>query len=449
MNFAPEGGADAPVLDVSDRPLKVALLGCGVVGTQVARLLTQSQDDLRNRIGRPIELLGIGVRDVHKVRDSIPQELFTDDSGALVSRGDVDIVIEVMGGIEPARTLLLSAIEHRASVITANKALLAQDGEALAAAADIAGVDLYFEAAVAGAIPIVRPLRESLVGDEILRVMGIVNGTTNFILDKMTSEGGEFADAVAEAQALGYAETDPTADVEGYDAAAKASILASLAFHSRVRGADVYREGITSVTAKDIADARDLGCVVKLLAIADTTDQGELSVRVHPALVPERHPLAGVSGAYNAVFVESREAGRLMFLGPGAGGAPTASAVLGDLVTAARNRVRGVAGPSQNLYAGRSVAPMGDTRTGYYVRLLVRDEPGVLAAVATTFAEHNVSVRSVQQSPAYSDGDGLQAADLGMLTHRAKESDLQACLTELQQRAFVVGPIRMLRAEGV
>ncbi|HNV09930.1 MAG TPA: homoserine dehydrogenase [Propionibacteriaceae bacterium] len=431
-------------------PLKVAMLGCGVVGSQVARLITQSGADLEARIGRPIELVGIAVRDSARVRQGLEPGLFTEDAAALLDRDDLDVVIEVIGGIEPARTLILQAIRRGASVVTANKALLAQDGETLFAAAERAGVDLYFEAAVAGAIPIIRPLRESLVGDEITTVMGIVNGTTNYILDKMHTERMSFADALAQAQALGFAEADPTADVEGYDAAAKASILASLAFHSRVRGADVFREGITSVTSEDISAAIGMGFVVKLLAIAQATASGDVSVRVHPALVPSDHPLASVSGAYNAIFVESREAGRLMFLGPGAGGSPTASAVMGDLVTVARNRVRGVSGPGQSVYAGRGVESMGNTMTRYYLRFTVVDEPGVLAAAATVFAEHNVSVQTVVQSAIDGSraGGGL-AASLGMMTHIAREADLQACVSDLEGRPFVHGAVHVLRVEGL
>lgn len=429
-------------------PLRVGLLGCGVVGSQVARLLTASGDDLRARVGRPIELVGIGVRDLTKPRPSLDPALFTDDPASLVSRGDLDVVIEVMGGIEPARSLLLSAIEHGASVVTANKVLLAEDGLTVFTAAERAGVDVYFEAAVAGAIPIVRPLRESLVGDEILAVMGIVNGTTNYILDKMCTEGAEFGDALAEAQRLGFAEADPTADVEGYDAAAKAAILATLAFHTDVRGADVYCEGITAVTAGDIAVARDLGCVVKLLAVAELVD-GKVSARVHPALVPERHPLAAVPGAYNAIFVQSREAGQLMFLGPGAGGAPTASAVMGDLVTVARNRVRGVAGPGQSLYAARPVMSMGETAAAYLLRLRVSDAPGVLAAIAGILADKGVSVRTVQQvEDSGEDPDEAPTAVLTLLTHTAKEAAVQACVEELSGRDFVRSPVRLMRGEG-
>ncbi|MBO0812400.1 MAG: homoserine dehydrogenase, partial [Microlunatus sp.] len=326
-------------------PLRVAVLGCGNVGTEVVKLITERGDDLAMRIGRRLELIGVAVRRLSKPRPGIDPALLTTDVDSLVRRDDVDLVVELIGGIEPARSLIITALEHGASVVTANKALLAEDGTTLYAAAEKAGVDLYFEAAVAGAIPIIRPLRESLVGDEITSVMGIVNGTTNYILDKMDTEGSSFAETLEEAQALGYAEADPTADIEGFDAAAKAAILSSLAFHSRVSSADVYREGITEVTAGDIASAREMGCVVKLLAICTLTEptpDGDraVSVRVHPAMIPRSHPLATVGGPYNAVFVESRSAGRLMFTGPGAGGQPTASAVLGDLVTVARNRLR-------------------------------------------------------------------------------------------------------------
>src|SRR5689334_16393955 len=368
------------------RPIRVALLGCGVVGTQVARLIHEQADDLTARVGVPVELVGIAVRRLGLDRDAdLPAELLTTDAEALVAREDVDVVVEVIGGIEPARTLILSALEHGASVVTANKALLAEDGATLFDAAEKAGRDLYYEAAVAGAIPILRPLRESLAGDTVTRVLGIVNGTTNFILDKMDTSGAGFTEALEEAQELGYAEADPTADVEGYDAAAKAAILASLAFHTRVTAADVYREGIAEVTAADVAAARDMGCVVKLLAICellDTPGGPAVAARVHPAMIPRSHPLASVREAYNAVFVESDAAGELMFYGPGAGGAPTASAVLGDLVTVARNRLAEVRGVGESTYAQCEVLPMGQTATRYHVSLDVADRAGVLAAVA-------------------------------------------------------------------
>ena len=433
----------------SDKPLRVALLGAGTVGSQVARLLTTQSDDLLNRIGRPLELVGIGVRDAGRERPGLDPHLFTTDAAELVSRGDIDVVIEVIGGIEPARTLLLSAIEHGASVVTANKALLAESYDELATAAERQGVDLHFEAAVAGAIPIIRPLRESLVGDEISAVMGIVNGTTNYILDQMTTTGADFDVALAQAQELGYAEADPTADVEAWDAAAKAAILASLAFHTSVKGTDVYREGITQVSATDIEAARQLGCVVKLLAIARLTDDGEVSVKVHPTMVPQTHPLASVSGAYNAVFVESREAGRLMFLGQGAGGSPTASAVMGDVVTVARNRARGVAGPGQSSYAERPIADVGESEARYYLRFQVADRPGILAACASLFADHDVSLQTVQQSAldGFGRADGMSAV-LGMLTHPALEKNLQAVVADLQAADFVGDAVRIMRVEG-
>lgn len=431
-----------------DDPLKVVLLGCGTVGTQVARLLTNQSDDLRARIGQGVELVGIAVRDLATPRPGIDDALLTTDAQSLVERDDIDIVVELIGGISPARELVLKAIERGASVVTANKALLAAHGEEIFTAAERAGVDIYFEAAVAGAIPIIRPLRESLVGDEITTVMGIVNGTTNYILDKMTAEAMSFAEALAEAQALGFAEADPTADVEGFDAAAKASILAGLAFHTRVKGADVYREGITQVTTADIAAAAQIDCVVKLLAIANLTASGDISVRVHPAMVPLSHPLSSVKGAYNAVFVEAKEAGRLMFLGPGAGGSPTASAVVGDIVTVARNRARGVAGPPQSVYAHRRLAPMGDTMTRYYLRFKVADRPGILAATAAIFAKHQVSVQNVQQSASEDRAAGWSAV-IGLLTHQAREEALSRCLSELREADFISGEVTVMRVEGL
>jgi len=430
--------------------VKVALLGCGVVGAQVARLMTTSTADLEARIGSPIELVGIAVRDADRDRGDLDASLFTTDAIALVSRDDLDVVIEVIGGIEPCRSLLLRAIESGASVVTANKALLAAHGQELFDAAERRGVDLYFEAAVAGAIPIVRPLRESLVGDEITEVMGIVNGTTNFILDQMCTTGESFDQALAEAQRLGFAEADPTADIEGFDAAAKASIVASLAFHTRISGDQVYREGITGLDASDVTAAEAMGFTVKLLAICELTDDDRVSVRVHPAMVPKAHPLALVKGAYNAIFVNSREAGELMFLGPGAGGAPTASAVMGDMVAVSRNRVRGVAGPATTTYTERPVAPISEAVSRYFLRFEVRDETGILAGAAQIFATHGVSVQTVQQSTAeaVARDDGLSAT-LGMLTHEAREADLQACVRDLAASTFVGGAIRVLRVVGL
>ena len=439
----------APEIEVSSAaPLRVALLGCGTVGTEVARLITEQASDLRARVGRPLELVGIAVRRLNRHRPGIDRDLLTTDARSLVSRDDVDLVIEVIGGIEPARSLILTALEHGASVVTANKVLLAEDGAALFAAAEQAHADLYFEAAVAGAIPIIRPLRESLVGDEITSVIGIVNGTTNFILDRMDSEGAGFDEALAEAQELGYAEADPTADVEGFDAAAKAAILASLAFHSRVRAADVYREGITEVTTADVASAREIGCVVKLLAICQLSPLGPggeertVSVRVHPAMIPRSHPLAGVGGAYNAIFVESQSAGRLMFYGPGAGGSPTASAVLGDLVTVARNRVRGAVGPGESSYAARPVVSIGSVVTRYHLSLEVADVAGVLATIAQSFAEHEVSIQTVRQN-----GRGADA-QLVIVTHPATDAALSATVESLRRLEAVLEVTSVMRVEG-
>jgi homoserine dehydrogenase len=404
--------------------------------------------DLRARVGRPLELVGIAVREPDRDRGGIDSELLTTDAEALVTREDVDLVIEVIGGIEPARSLILAAMRHGASVVTANKALLAEDGATLFEAAEQAGTDLYFEAAVAGAIPIIRPLRESLVGDEITSVIGIVNGTTNYILDRMDTGGIGFAEALHEAQQLGYAEADPTADVEGFDAAAKAAILASLAFHTRVTGADVYREGISGVTPTDIASAHDIGCVVKLLAICQLSPpvagpvERTVSVRVHPAMIPRSHPLAAVGDAYNAVFVESMSAGRLMFYGPGAGGSPTASAVLGDLVTVARNRLRGAVGPGESSYAARPVSRIGSVLTRYHVSLEVADVVGVLATIADVFAEHGVSIETVRQN-----GRGADA-QLVLVTHRAHDAALSATVQALRGLDVVRQVTSVMRVEG-
>ncbi|WP_248580998.1 homoserine dehydrogenase [Nocardioides sp. InS609-2] len=429
-------------MNEGEKPLRVAVLGCGSVGSQVVRLLTEQADDLAARIGVPVELAGIAVRRLDAQREvEVPDGLLTTDAAGLVTRDDVDLVVEVIGGIEPARSLILSALEHGASVVTANKALLAEDGPTLFEAAEKAGRDLYYEAAVAGAIPILRPLRESLAGDKVTRVLGIVNGTTNFILDKMDTSGAGFAEALEEAQDLGYAEADPTADVEGFDAAAKAAILASLAFHSRVTASDVHREGISEVTAADVQSARDMDSVVKLLAICELKD-GAVAVRVHPAMIPLSHPLASVRGAYNAVFVESEAAGQLMFYGPGAGGPPTASAVLGDLVTVARNRLGNTRGPGESAYADRVVLPMGETLTRYHVAIDVDDRAGVLATVANAFADHGVSIQTVRQ-----EGRGADA-QLVVVSHQATDAQLAATVEQLRSMDIVREVTSVMRVEG-
>ena len=425
----------------SQKTLRVGMLGCGVVGGEVARLIVANQKDLTARSGAQLDLVKIGVRNL--ARPNVAKDLLTNDLESIVKDANIDLVIEVIGGIEPARTLILEALKNGKSVVTANKALLAKHGAELFAAADKGGVDLYYEAAVAGAIPILRPLRESLVGDHIQCVMGIVNGTTNFILTKMDESGAAFGDALAEAQALGFAEADPTADVEGFDAAAKAAILAGLAFHSRVTDSDVYREGITKITDTDVAVAKSLDLVVKLLAIAELTTDGKISVRVHPTLISRSHPLASVREAFNAVFVESESAGAMMFYGRGAGGAPTASAILGDLVAVARHRVSGGLGPRESDYADLAIAPMGSTKTRYLIRLDVADRPGVLAAVAQTFSKHDVSIQTVRQTGR---GDN---AELVVMTHKATDSSLAATVADLSSLDAVKDIASVLRVEGM
>ena len=427
--------------------VRVALLGCGTVGTEVARLLLTHSDELAARVGAPVRLVGIAERSLDVPRDPvIPLELLTTDAAELMARSD--IVIELIGGIEPARTLLLAAFDAGASVVTANKELLGKDGPTLYAAAEAAGVDLYFEAAVGGAIPLIRPVRESLAGDRITRVLGIVNGTTNYVLDQMATTGEDLTLAVKQAQEQGFAEADPTADVEGYDAAAKAAILASLAFHTRVSTADVHREGITAITADDVAWAAETDHVIKLLAVAELSLGADgrgpgVVVRVHPALVPLAHPLAGVRGAFNAVFVEAEAAGPLMFYGQGAGGVPTSSAVLGDVVTIARHRVHGGRGPVESRYADLEVLPIADAVTRFQVRLRVVDRPGVLARVAQTFAANGVSIEAVRQS-----GTRGDHADLLVVSHAAREAAVRATVASLDELDVVVAVLSVLRVEG-
>ncbi|GHC94093.1 homoserine dehydrogenase [Nocardiopsis terrae] len=422
--------------------MKVALLGCGVVGSEVVRLVNEQSEELAARIGTPIEIGGIAVRRLDRDRGVDPA-LLTTDATALVTRPDIDVVVEVIGGIEPARSLMLAAIKAGKSVVTANKALLAEDGQTLQAAARDAGVDLYYEASVAGAIPLLRPLRDSLAGDRVNRVLGIVNGTTNYVLDRMDSLGAGFSESLEEAQTLGYAEADPTADVEGFDAAAKAAILARLAFHTqRVTAADVHREGITGVSAADIASARAMGCVVKLLAICQRSQDGDsVGVRVHPVMLPVEHPLASVKEAYNAVFVEAESAGRLMFYGAGAGGTPTASAVLGDMVAVARNRLADTSVGEGGHDTGLPVHDMGRTITSYHVSLDVADRPGVLSKVAEIFADHGVSIKNVRQ-----EGTG-DDAQLVLVSHPAPDAALSSTVEELSRHPMVREVASVMRVE--
>jgi homoserine dehydrogenase len=425
------------------KTLKVGMLGCGVVGSQIARLLVENKSDLTSRAGANLELVKVAVKNINTKRDGISSSLLTDDAKSVVNDPEIDLIIEVIGGISPAKELILAAIKNGKSVVTANKALLAQAGAELYTAADNANVDLYYEAAVAGAIPILRPLRESLVGDQVHRIMGIVNGTTNYILTKMDESGTAFDDALKQAQSLGFAEADPTADVEAIDAASKAAILAGLAFHSRVSDTDVYREGITKITATDVKVAKAMDMVIKLLAIAELTPEGEISVRVHPALISRNHPLASVRESFNAVFVEAKSAGQLMFYGKGAGGEPTASAILGDLVAVARHKVSGGIGPKESDYADLKIAKIGQTKTRYLIRLNVADKPGVLESVAHVFAAHGVSIQTVRQTGA---GD---KAELIVMTHSSTESALSETVKDLSKLPAVTDVASVLRVEGV
>ncbi|GIU86797.1 MAG: homoserine dehydrogenase [Acidimicrobiia bacterium] len=422
--------------------VRVGILGCGNVGAALVRLLGVNRDLIARRAGVELAVARVAVHNLAKERDvELAPGVLTHDAQAVVDDPEVDVVVEVIGGVEPARSLILSALKAGKPVVTANKELLANFGQELFEAAEAAGVDLLFEASVAGGIPLMRPLRESLAGERITRVTGIVNGTTNYVLTRMTEEGSSFAEALAEAQRLGYAERDPTADVEGFDAAAKAAIIASIAWGARVVAGDVYREGITAVTGDDIAAARELGYVVKLLAVAEEHD-GRVGVRVHPAMVPADHPLASVRGSYNAVFIEGEAVGQLMLLGRGAGGGPTASAVLGDLVDAARNVRSGSRGATIGTLERVPIRPIDETASQFYVSLDAADRPGVLATIAGVFGRHEVSIQSMQQK-----GEGEQAR-LIFVTHLAREAAMAATIHDVRGLDVVRRVGSVLRVVG-
>ena len=422
--------------------IKVALLGAGNVGSQAARILVEDNAVLEKRIGAPVELIGIAVRDTNASRHwNADPSLYTTDAESLIDAADV--VIELTGGIEPARTRILRALKAGKSVVSGNKALLAKHGVELQAAADESGAQLSYEAAVAGAIPILRPLRDSLAGDRVTRVLGIMNGTTNYILDQMDTTGASFADALAEAQKLGYAEADPTADVEGHDAASKAAIVASLAFHSDFTIDDVHTEGITSITADDVAAADADGYVIKLLAICEREGENGANIRVNPTLIPRQHPLAGVHGAFNAVFVEAENAGELMFYGPGAGGAPTASAVLGDFVSLARRLVLGGPGVPETSHAQLHATGLDNVVSRYSVGVLVEDRLGVLTNITRILTEHGISVDSLRQS---APKEGV--AQIRMVTHSAKDSDLRRAIAVIDALDTVREVNSVIRVES-
>ncbi|MEX0767929.1 MAG: homoserine dehydrogenase [Microthrixaceae bacterium] len=429
------------------KTVNIGVLGCGNVGAALVELIGLRSDEIEQRTGLRLQIAKVAVRSVSKERGVLLEDgVLTLDAQGVVSDPNIDLVVEVIGGIEPARELISAALASGKAVVTANKELLANVGTELFAEADSSGVDLLFEAAVAGGVPIVRPLRESLMGEDISRVMGIVNGTTNYILTKMTEEGWTYAAALAEAQGLGYAERDPTADVEGFDAGAKAAIIATLAFGLRIVAGDVYHEGISAVTKTDIEFARRLGYVVKLLAIADRFSDGTVAVRVHPAMVPNEHPLAAVRDSFNAVFVQGKAVGDLMFYGRGAGGNPTASAVLGDVVDAAANLLKGTFA-SCGSFAPASLRPVDELVSPFYLNLEVSDEPGVLAAVAGVFGAHQVSIHSMEQEVLEQQPD-RGAARLIFITHAAREADVRATLRELSSLHSVTSVGSVLRVIG-
>ncbi|WP_342319546.1 homoserine dehydrogenase [Corynebacterium mayonis] len=427
----------------------VAILGKGTVGSEVLRLIGEFSDNLEHRIGGRIEVRGVAVSDVtkHAGAPGLEGIELTDDARSLISRDDIDIVVELIGGIDYPRELVLQALKNGKSVVTANKALVAAHADELSTAANEAGVDLYYEAAVAAAIPVVGMLRRSLAGDQVQRISGIVNGTTNFILDAMTTTGMGYDEALAEATRLGYAEADPTADVEGHDAASKAAILASMGFHTRVNFADVYCEGITKITADDINAATESGHTIKLLAICERLVDAAgnttgVNARVHPTLVPNEHPLASVDKSYNAIFVEAEAAGRLMFYGNGAGGAPTASAVLGDLVGAARNKVHGGRAPADNPYADYPVVDFGEVTSRYHINMTVNDRVGVLSDLARTFAEAGVSLSAVRQE------ESGKEAHLIVVTHSASEKNLRGIVDKLSEHEDVRAVNSVIRLDA-
>ena len=427
---------------MTERTIRIGMLGCGTVGSAVARMIAEHGDDIAMRAEVRLAVTRVAVRDARRERDvPLSREAFTTDAASIVADPDVDIVLELLGGMDPAKELILASFSSGKPVVTANKELLANVGKELFDAADAASRDIRFEAAVAGGIPLIAPLKESLAGERVIRMLGIVNGTTNYVLTQMSERGWTFEAALAEAQRLGYAEADPTADVDGFDAAAKCAILASIAFNTRVVASDVYREGIARITPQDIADAARLGYVVKLLAIAEL-DDGEVSARVHPAMIPATHPLASVRDANNAVFVEGAKVGQLMFYGPGAGGDATATSVVGDLVHVARNLAFGGRAIGCTCVLDRAIRPMDATTGQYYLNLHVEDRPGVLAEIAEAFAHNGVSIERVWQ-------EGFaEEATLVFITHRAQEGAFQKTVAELRDRASVRAVASLLRVEG-
>ncbi|HHU31896.1 MAG: homoserine dehydrogenase [Zhaonellaceae bacterium] len=425
--------------------IKIGLLGCGTVGSGVIQALEKNKATIAAKVGAELEITKVLVRDINKKRDLKNGTIsFTCNIDEIINDPEIKIVVEVMGGISPAKEYVLQALKHGKSVVTANKDLMALHGKDLFEAANLGNVDLRFEASVGGGIPIIGPLKTSLAGNQILKVVGIINGTTNYILTKMAKEKSEFNKVLAEAQRLGYAESDPTADIEGLDAARKIAILASIAFNSRVTFPKVYVEGITKITTRDICYANELGYTIKLLGIAQQNN-GTIEVRVHPAFIPNEHPLAKVDDVFNAIYVQGDAVGDAMFYGRGAGQLPTASAVIGDLMEVARNLTQGIFDKSYcTCFEHKEIKPFREIKTKYYLRLTVPDRPGVLASIASVFAQHEVSIASVVQKR-----KTKQAAELVLITHLVKEAYLQDALSAIQDLPFVTQINNVIRVEDL
>jgi len=423
-------------------PVKVALLGAGVVGGGVARILTEKRDEYARILGHPIELTGALVRDISRERP-FNTSIVTTDPASLIEDPDVDIVVEVMGGEQPSLDYMRRALQRGKYVVTANKEVMAKHGPGLLTLAREHGVDILYEASVGGGIPIIAPLKRDLVGNRVLSLSAIINGTTNYILTSMSRDGANFADALRRAQDLGYAEADPTNDIEAEDARYKLAILASLAFHTRVHPDDIYREGITKLIAKDFRYAAELGYAIKLLALAKSTDAG-IQVRVHPAFLPADAPLAKVDGVLNAVQVEGDLTGRVLFQGPGAGSFPTTSAVIADVLDAAQS----IIGGRREVHAGddapANIVPMSEVRTRYYIRVTVADQPGVLAQIAFRLGEAGISIASVIQKETHEDAG---TAELVIMTHEAREQSMQQALHAVRALPMIQEIGSFLRVE--
>ncbi|MBN9503493.1 MAG: hypothetical protein BGO01_11450 [Armatimonadetes bacterium 55-13] len=436
--------ADLAPKPSTTRVLRVALLGFGTVGTGAYRMLQDNHEAITRKIGSPVEIVKIGIKDASKVRD-LPAELFTTDLNSIVDDPNVDVVLELIGGTDPAGALVERAIKNGKHVVTANKELMAKEGSRLVHLAKDRGLDLHYEAAVGGGIPLVQPLKHQLAGNDVIKMMGILNGTTNYILTKMSREGADFADVLAEAQAKGYAEADPTNDVDGFDATYKISILASIAFGKQVPVAGVYREGIRNLTKDDFHYADVLGYTIKLLGIVQPVNENRVLARVHPTLIPKNHPLAAVNDVYNALWVHGDFVGDLMFSGRGAGSDPTASAVVGDLIDVGRNVAIGGQGSAIPWDLGIETEPIGSLETEYYLRLIVKDRPKVLGQIALIMGEYDVSLAAMEMR-VIDPVAGL--GEIVFLTHKCREENFRKALADIEKSDIVDRVCNWIRVEG-